>query len=98
MCNKCTPILVGLTSPILKILFLFGCFQKRPIFLLSHGCQKFNQLELIQKNIQVGVNFKYMYINFAGCGLPVSEILIPPTSRNGFLQVGMEFMQVNSCK
>ena len=50
-------------------LLLFGCFQKRPIFLLSHGCQKFNQLELIQKNIQVGVNFKYMYINFGGCGL-----------------------------
>ena len=44
MCNACTPILVGLASPILKILFLFGCFQKWPIFpfgpwAIFHGCQ-----------------------------------------------------------
>ena len=51
MFNACTPILVGVTSLVSKILLLLGCFQKWPNFpfgpwTMVHGGQK---MELAQK-------------------------------------------------
>ena len=48
MSHACTPILVGVTSPVSKILLLSKT-AKFPFQTVVHGCQKINHSELAQK-------------------------------------------------
>ena len=61
ICNACTPILVGVASPVLKILLFLGCLQKRLNF--SFGVKKFDQLELAQK----------IHVSRSGCVMRVYQ-------------------------
>ena len=68
MCNVCTPILVGLTTPVLEILLLsrMAKFPFRPM-----GYSPWSSKILIDQNrlkifMQVGIDVKFMYIDFDG--------------------------------
>ena len=66
MSHACTPILVGVTSPVSEILLLSRTakFPFRGMDHIVHGHQKINRLELSQKihaNI-VKANCVYIYI------------------------------------
>ena len=74
MSHACTPILVGVVSPVSELWLLFACLQKRPKFpfgpwTIVHGHQKFNRLESAQKIMQVGIDVTCMHTNFGGHGL-----------------------------
>ena len=63
----CTPILVGVTSPVSEILLLPKT-TKFPFWTMGY-IKKFNHLELVQKSMQVEVDVKCMHTNFGGHGL-----------------------------
>ena len=71
MSNACTPILVGVTSPVSEILLLSKT-AKFPFLTMdyspwsSKNLVKWNRLK---KFMQVGVDVKCMHINFGGCDL-----------------------------
>ena len=72
MSSSCTPILVGVTSPVLEILLLSKTakFPFRPMDYYSPWSSK----NLIDRNqpkkfMQVGIDVTCMYTNFGGCGL-----------------------------
>ena len=70
MSHACTPILVGVVSPVSELWLLFACLQKRPKFPFRPWTSKnlidWNQLK---KFMQVGIDVTCMYTNFGGRGL-----------------------------
>ena len=71
MCNACTPILVGVTSPLSEILLL-SKMTKFPF--QSMGYSPWSSKNLIDRNrlkkfMHVGVDVKCMHTNFGGCDL-----------------------------
>ena len=72
MSSTCTPILVGVTSPVLEILLLSKT-AKFPF--LSMDYSPWSSKNLIDQNrlkkfMQVVVDVKYMHTNFGGSALP----------------------------
>ena len=72
MSSTCTPILVGVTSPVLEILLLSKT-AKFPF--LSMDYSPWSSKNLIDRNqikkfMQVVVDVKYMHTNFGGRGFP----------------------------
>ena len=72
MSNACTPILVGVVSPVLEILLLSKT-ANFPFLTMDYNSPwpsknlvKWNQLK---KFMQVGVDVKCMHTNFGGGGL-----------------------------
>ena len=69
MSSSCTPILVGVTSPVLEILLPF---KKGQISLLGHGpYSPWSSKILIDQNrlkklMQVGIDVKFMRTKFGG--------------------------------
>ena len=65
MSHACTPILVGVTSPVSEILLLSKTakFPFRPMVI-----KRINQLYLAQNIMQVGVDVKCMHTNFGRRG------------------------------
>ena len=67
MSHACTPILVGVVSPVSELWLLFACLQKRPFGpWTSKNLIDWNQLK---KFMQVGIDVTCMYTNFGGRGL-----------------------------
>ena len=72
MSCACTPILVGVTSPVSEILLLSKMAKFR---FLSMDYSPWSSKNLIDQNrlkkfMQVGVDVKYMHNNFGGRALP----------------------------
>ena len=71
MSNACTPILVGVASPVSEILLL----SKTANFpFLTMDYSPWSSKNLINQNqlkkyMQVGIDVKCMHANFGGCGL-----------------------------
>ena len=71
MSYTCTPILVGVTSPVSEILLLSKT-AKFPFPTMDYS--PWSSKNLINRNwpkkiMQVGVDVTYMYIDFGGCDL-----------------------------
>ena len=68
MSSGCTPILVGVVSPVSEILLPFKNGQ---ISLLGHDYKSKNSIDqnLLKKFMQVGIDVKWMHTNFGGRGL-----------------------------
>ena len=83
MSNACTPILVGMASPISEILLL----SKTANFpFLTMDYSPWSSKNLIRQNrpkkfMQVGVDVKCMHTNFGGCDL--SDFGDVATFKNG---------------
>ena len=88
MSSTCTPILVGVTSPVSEILLLSKT-AKFPF--LSMDYSPWSSKNLIDQNrvkkfMQVVVDVKYMHTNFGGCGLSsFGDIAISKTAKFPFL-------------
>ena len=88
MSCACTPILVGMTSPVSEILLL-SKMAKFPF--LSMDYSPWSSKNLIDRNrlkkfMQVVVDVKYMYTNFGGRGLSgFGDIAISKTTKFPFL-------------
>ena len=70
MSNACTPILVGVTSPVLKILLLSKT-AKFPFLTMDYSPWSSKNLinwNRLKKFIQVGIDVKCMQNNFGGRG------------------------------
>ena len=70
MCNACTPILVGVTSPVLEILVLSKT-AKFPFLTMDYSPWSSKNLidqNRLKKFIQVGIDVKRMHTNFGGRG------------------------------
>ena len=71
MSNACTPILVGVTSPVSEILLLSKT-AKFPFPTMDYSPWSSKNLiarNRLKKFMQVGIDVTYMYTNFGGCGL-----------------------------
>ena len=71
MCNACTPILVGVASPILEIPLLSKT-AKFPFPTMDYspwGSKNLINRNRLKKFIQVGIDVTCMYIVFGGCYL-----------------------------
>ena len=71
MSRACTPVLVGVTSPVSEIL-LFSKMAKFPFRPMDYS--PWSSKNLIDQNqpkkfMQVGINVKFMHTNFGGCDL-----------------------------
>ena len=71
MSSSCTPILVGVTSPVSEILLPFKT-AKFPFWGMDYS--PWSSKNLIDQNrpkkfMQVGINVKFMHTNFGGCDL-----------------------------
>ena len=71
MSNACTPIFLGVVSPVLEI---WLPFKKGQISLSGHGYGPWSSKNLIDWNqlkkfMQVGIDVTCMYTSFGGCGL-----------------------------
>ena len=71
MSSACTPVLVGVVSPVSEILLPFKNGQ---ISLSRHGYSPWSWKNSIDRNrlkkfMQVGIDDKCMYTSFGGCGL-----------------------------
>ena len=71
MLNACTPILVGVTSPVSEILLLSKTakFPFRPMDYSPWSSKNLTDRNRPKKFMQVGVDVKCMYTNFGGCDL-----------------------------
>ena len=72
MSSTCTPILVGVTSPVLKIL-LFSKTAKFPFLTMDYS--PWSSKNVIDRNrlkkfMQVGIDVMCMHTNFGGRDLP----------------------------
>ena len=65
MSRACTPVLVGVTPPVLEI---WLPFKNGQISLSGHGLNLIDRNRL-KKFMQVGINVKCMHTNFGGRGL-----------------------------
>ena len=71
MSNACTPILVGVTSPVLVILLLSKT-AKFPFLTMDYSPWSSKNLvkwNWLKKFMQVGVDVKCMHTNSGGCDL-----------------------------
>ena len=71
MCNACTPILVGVTSPVSEILVLSKT-AKFPFLTMDYSPWSSKNLiewNRFKKFMQVGVDVTFMHTNFGGCDL-----------------------------
>ena len=71
MSNACTPILVGVPSPVLEILLLSKT-AKFPFPTMDYSPWSSKNLidqNWLKKFMQVGIDDKCMRTNFGGCGL-----------------------------
>ena len=71
MCNACTPILVGVTSPVSEILLL-SKMAKFPFLTMDYS--PWSSKNLIDRNrlkkfMHVWIDVKFIHTNFGGCGL-----------------------------
>ena len=71
MPNACTPILVGVVSPVSEILLLSktAIFPFQTMDYSPWSSKKFNDRNWPKKFMQVGVDVTCMYIDFGGCDL-----------------------------
>ena len=79
MSHACTPILVGVTFPVLEILLpsKTAKFPFRPMDYSPWSSKNLIDRNRPKKFMQVGIDVTCMYINFGGCGLFGFEILLP---------------------
>ena len=71
MSSACTPILVGVTSPVSEILLLSKT-TKFPILSMDYSPWSSKNLidwNQLKKFMQVVIHVKYMHTNFGGCDL-----------------------------
>ena len=71
MSHACTPVLVGMVSPVSEI---WLPFKKGQISLSGHGLYPWSSKNLIDRNwlkkfMQVGIDVKCMHTDFGGRGL-----------------------------
>ena len=78
MSSSCTPILVGVTSPVSEILLLSKTakFPFRPMDYSPWSSKILIDRNRPKKFMQVGVDVTYIHTNFLGVTSPVSEILL----------------------
>ena len=71
MSHACTPILVGVTSPVLEILLLSKTakFPFRPMDYSPWSSKNLIDRNRFKKFMQVGIGVTCMYIDFGGCNL-----------------------------
>ena len=72
MCNACTPILVGVVSPVSEILILSKT-AKFPFLTMDYSPWSSKNLidqNRLKKFMQVGIDVTCMHTNFGGRGLP----------------------------
>ena len=71
MSSACTPILVGMTSPVSKIFVLSKTakFPFRPMDYSPWSSKNLIDQNWLKKIMQVGVDVTCMYTNFGGCDL-----------------------------
>ena len=71
MSSACTPILVGVTSPVSEILLLSKTakFPFRPMDYSPWSSKNLIDRNRLKKFIQAGVDVTYMHTNFGGRGL-----------------------------
>ena len=75
MSHACTPILVGMVSPVWTYGFLLLAFKNGQNFPSDHGLYSpWSSKNLIDQNrlnnfMQVGIDVTCMHTNFCGCGL-----------------------------
>ena len=68
MQGSCTPILVGVTSPVSEILLLskMAKFPFRPMDYSPWSSKNLIDRNWLKKFMQVGIDVKFMYTNFGG--------------------------------
>ena len=71
MQHTCTPILVGVISPVSEIPLLSKTanFPFQPMDYSPWSSKNLTALNRLKKIVQVGVDVTYMYTNFGGCDL-----------------------------
>ena len=71
MSSACTPILVGVTSPVSEILVLSKTakFPFRPMDYSPWSSKNLIDRNWLKKFMQIGVDVTYMHTNFGGCDL-----------------------------
>ena len=71
MSRACTPILVGVVSPVSEILLPFknGQISLRGMDYSPWSWKNLIDRNRLKKFMQVGIDVKCMYTNFGGCGL-----------------------------
>ena len=69
MSSACTPILVGVVSPVSEILLLskMAKFPLRPMDYSPWSLKNLIDRNRLKNFMQVGIDVAYMYINFSGC-------------------------------
>ena len=71
MSHACTPILVGVTSPVSEIPLLSKTakFPFRPMDYSPWPSKNLIDRNELKKFMQVGTDVKFIHTNFGGCGL-----------------------------
>ena len=71
MSSSCTPILVGVVSPVSEILIpsKTAKFPLRPMDYSPWSSKNLIDRNELKKFMQVGIDVKFMHTNFGGCGL-----------------------------
>ena len=71
MSSSCTPILVGVTSPVSEISLLSKTakFPFRPMDYSPWSSKNLIDRNRLKKIMQIGIDVKFMYTNFGGRGL-----------------------------
>ena len=71
MSSSCTPILVGVVSPVSEIFLLskMAKFPFRPMDYSPWSSKNLIDRNWLKKFMQVGIDVKFMYTNFGGRGL-----------------------------
>ena len=91
MCDACTPILVGVTSPVLEILLLskMAKFPFRPMGYSPWSSKILIYRNRLKKFMQVGIDVKFMYIDFDGCDpFSFGDTLLSKTAKFPFRPMG----------
>ena len=72
MSRACTPVLVGVVSPVSEILLLskMAKFPLRPMDYSPWSSKNSIDRNRLKKFMQVGIDVKCMYTDFGGRGLP----------------------------
>ena len=70
MSSVCTPILVGVVSPVSEILLLSKTtkFPFRPMDYSPWSSKNLIDQNELKKFMQVGIDVKFIHTNFGGCG------------------------------
>ena len=71
MSSSCTPILVGVVSPVSGIFLLskMAKFPFRPMDYSPWSSKNLIDQNRLKKFMQVRIDVKFMHTNFGGCGL-----------------------------